>query len=177
MIVVLWLACTPAQVPPVDTAASATVPSGSSSPPTGTHHTLPGHDDCLPQGQAVDDATCLAVIAEDGRKPGESFDRSWASHDDPDPRVDDPDLAWLEDEIRRCTCACCHQSTLGAPGSYFWDLDFGPVWIDSASDWSLNVLAGNYYSENQFFPAETAAEVRAVIEAELARRDAARDAD
>ena len=177
MILLFLLACgAEPEVAGADTApVDAPSPAPTTHLPTTTHPSLPHHDECLPPGEQMDDATCLAVVEADGRQPGQSFDRSWADPPDPDPRVDDADLAWLHDELRRCTCSCCHQSTLGGPGVYFWDLDFGPVWIDSASDWSLNVLAGTYPSENQFFPAETAERVRAVIEAELDRREESRE--
>jgi len=167
----------PAEAP---TTGSSTADSGPvdtalvSDPHLGTHSTpdLPQHDDCLPEGQVMDDATCLAVVEHDGRFPGQSFDRSGVDPDPNDPRVGSEQLQWLTDEVRRCTCACCHQSSLGGPGAYFWDLDYeGEVWLDSASDWSLEVFAGIRESENQHFLSSDPARVLQIIEAELERRD------
>jgi hypothetical protein len=161
---------------PHDSAEQASTP-GATTTIEGHVGPLPGHSTCLPPGQAMSDGVCLAVVEQDGRMPGTSYDRSFATHDDPDPRLVDPELDWLTSQIRRCTCSCCHQSELGGPGSYFWDLDYdGPGhWIDTASDWSLGVFVGTYEGNDQKFPNEDLARVRAVIEAELERRDAARE--
>ena len=155
----LILACTPAEEPlPVQTTEV-------------DYHDLPGHNQCLPAGEIMDDETCLAVIEADGRLPGESFDKSGVVAESPDPRHDDPDLQQLYDDIRRCTCSCCHQSTLGGPGAFFWDLDFEPMWIDSASVWSLQVMVGFVESENQLLPHEDRDWLQTVIQTEIDRRD------
>lgn len=137
-------------------------------------HTLPGHDACLPPGEAMSDEVCLAVVEADGRFPGTSHDRSGVAPPDPDVRSDHPELAWLTAEIERCTCVCCHRTSYGGPGAYFWDLDFEPVWLDSASGWSLEVFSGLRESESQRLPVEDLARVQAIITAELDRRDEAR---
>ncbi|HHO53832.1 MAG TPA: hypothetical protein ENK18_23905 [Deltaproteobacteria bacterium] len=137
---------------------------------------LPGHDDCLPPGERMTDEVCLAVVEEDGRPAGTSYDRSGVDAPDPDVRIDDPDLAWLTAEVERCTCVCCHRTSYGGPGAYFWDLDFGPVWLDSASGWSLEVFSGLRESENQQLPSEDLARVQEIVGAELDRRDEARRA-
>ena len=88
--------------------------------------------------------------------------------------LDDPELNQLLADARRCTCACCHDSALGGPGAYFWDVSWQPVWIDSANDWTLGVFAGIYESEDQFLPHEDPEWVRQVVQIELDRRAAAR---
>ncbi len=135
-----------------------------------TETTLPGHNDCLPEGQEMSDETCLAVIEESGRLPSNSQYKSYGDPPDPDWRIDDPDLAWLTAQTRRCTCSCCHQSSLGGPAVYHWDLDFGPPWIDSSSDWALGVFAGFTESDDQFLPIEDQERLQAVVQAELDRR-------
>ena len=137
-----------------------------------TSPALPGHNDCLPVGERMSDATCLAVIVADDRFPGESFDKSGVPVVEDDPRVDDEEIAWLTSEIQRCTCSCCHYSSLGGPGAFFWDLDYeGEVWLDSASAWSLLVLVGSHASENQMLPTDDIERARRVVDKELARRD------
>ena len=159
--------------PPASTTGSVDTAESPTSLPTDTAHSgldLPHHDECLPVGEEMTDATCLAVVAHDGRYPGQSFDKSGVDPGPDDPRVGSDDLAWITAEIRRCTCSCCHQSTLGGPGSYFWDLDYDGVWLDSASDWSLRVLAGIQESENQRLPTDDPERLQRIVEDEISRR-------
>ena len=156
MHLLLLLACSPTD--PVDTSVHGTLD-------------LPEHSECLPPGEVMDAETCAAVVEHDGRLPTEPSHKTDAPPDPADPRIDDADLNQLLADTRRCTCACCHDSTLGGPGAYFWDVTWQPVWIDSANDWSLGVFAGIYESENQSLPHEDPDWVRAVIQAELDRRD------
>ncbi len=62
------------------------------------------------------------------------------------------------------------QRSLRRAGACFWNLDHEPVWIDSASDGSLRVLAGLIDSDDQALPVEERARVGAIVEAEIARR-------
>ncbi|MEQ1570142.1 MAG: hypothetical protein ABMA64_31200 [Myxococcota bacterium] len=134
---------------------------------------LPGHNDCLPEGEVMPDDTCLDVVEVDGRMPTVSYLSSDAPPAAPDdPRLTDPDYVWLTDQIRRCTCSCCHQRTIGGPGVHRWDLDFEPVWIDSANDWVLQVFVGETEEYLQTFPTDDPERVRAVVEREWARREA-----
>jgi len=132
---------------------------------------VPEHSECYPSGEEVSIESCVALVEEDGRYPGVSENKSGTAADPDDPRLTDPDYLWFESEIRSCACACCHMSTIGGPGAYFWDLDYGPVWIDSASRWSLSVLGGWTEEPDQTLPSDDLERVRAVIEAEIARRD------
>ena len=146
-------------------------------PPTETSpfeatHDLPGHNDCLPEGQAMDAETCAAVLEEDGRMATQASYKADVPTPDPDPRVEDPEYAWLKAQAQRCTCSCCHTGSFGGPGLHKWDLAFeDPFWIDSANDWSLQVLAG-YVEEgsNQVLPIEDLERARSVLGAELERR-------
>ncbi len=133
---------------------------------------LPGHNECLPSGEQMNEEICLAVVEEDGRVPTKSERKSNLPEDVDDPRLDDPEIAWLQAEAKRCTCSCCHTGSFGGPGVYFWDLDFEPVWLDSASIWSLEVFAGLKYSEIQQFPTEEPQRVEAIIRREISARQA-----
>ncbi len=135
-------------------------------------HTLdiPGHNECLEEGEQMTEAICVTLVEEDGRYPGVSEDKT--PEDTPDDvwRLDDEEYLWLESEIRRCACACCHQSSIGGPGAYFWDLDWEPVWIDSASLWTLSVFGGWTEEPDQTLPTEDVDRLRALLEAEADRR-------
>ncbi len=131
---------------------------------------LPEHNECLAHGEAYSDETCLAVVEQDGRFPGVSENKSGAEAPADDPRLADPELQWLTAEIERCACTCCHRARYGGPGAYFWDLDFSPVWIDSASLWSLSVLGGYTEDETQTLPTDEIERVRAYLEVEAERR-------
>jgi hypothetical protein len=137
---------------------------------------LPTHDACLPGGERIDDATCLAVVADDGRMPTTSSFQAWADPPVPDVRGDDPEVAWLTAEAERCTCSCCHTTGLGGPGVHRWDLAYDGMWLDSASDWTLEVFAGLQESENQALPTDDPARLTRAIQAELDRRALAREA-
>jgi len=47
-------------------------------------------------------------------------------------RLDDPDQAWLREELSACSCICCHRA--GGISAYVWAYDFEPVVMDSVSD-------------------------------------------
>jgi hypothetical protein len=136
---------------------------------------LPGHSDCLPDGEEMSAEVCLAVVEADGRSPNVSSDQSDAPPPVPETRLDDPEYQWLTAEVKRCTCSCCHTMAYGGPGVHRWDLDFEPVWIDSMDDWAVNVFVGEAWSENQYLPTDDPERLQAVIGTELARREAARE--
>lgn len=132
---------------------------------------LPGHNDCLPEGEVMSDEICLAVVEEDGRLPTTSHDASNMAPLADDPRLTDPDYLWLQSEIERCTCRCCHTTGLGGPGVHRWDLAYKPVWIDSASDWALDVLRGETDEYEQTLPSSDPDRVWETIGLELTRRE------
>lgn len=131
---------------------------------------LPGHSECLPAGQEMTAEVCLAIVEEAGRYPTVSEDKSDLPPVEDDPRVDDPELAWLTSEVNRCACRCCHTASWGGAGVYFWDLEFKPVWTDSASLWSLSVFAGLTDDAPQTLPTEDIERVRAYVVRERERR-------
>lgn len=141
--------------------------------PTGTHPTaidLPGHNECLGEGEEMSAETCRAVVEEDGRLPTVAHNASGTPPDPYDPRLFDEDYAWLTAEAKRCTCVCCHSSVIGGPGTHRWDIEYQPVWIDSASDWALQVFAGYTDEYEQTLPSDDPARVQAVVDAEIERR-------
>lgn len=131
---------------------------------------IPEHSECLPPGEEYSDEVCIALVEEDGRYPGTSEDKAQESGTDDDPRLTDPDYLWLTGELRRCACRCCHTTSLQGPATYFWDLEFTPVWIDSASSWSLDVLAGNTHEAAQTVQTDDLERAQAVIAQEIERR-------
>lgn len=153
--------------------ACAAAPEADTAP--GAHVYIPEHNECLPAGEEMPAESCVALVEEDGRYPGVSENKSGLAPDPEDPRLQDEGYLWLESEIRRCACVCCHTSSYGGPGTYFWDMDHGPVWIDSASWWSLSVLGGWTEEPDQTLPSDDLERVRAIIEAELERRNAQYD--
>jgi len=151
----LLCACAPGASDPVDSGAPI----------------LPGHNDCLPEGQVMDDATCTAVVEEDGRMPTTPSRAPGTTNQADDPRMDDPELAWLLTEVRRCTCVCCHTNHIGGPGSHRWDIEFEPVWIDSMSDWSISVFGGYTDEPNQTLPSTDPVRLRTLLQRELQARE------
>ncbi|MBA2322330.1 MAG: hypothetical protein H0V89_14390 [Deltaproteobacteria bacterium] len=135
---------------------------------------LPTHSECLPAGEAMDEATCRAVVAHDGRQPTTSLFKAGVEPPIPESR-DDADLAWLTAEAQRCTCSCCHTAGWGGPGVHAWDLAFDGVWLDSASDWSLRVFSGMELSEDQRLPTDDPDRLLSLVGRELERRQLARE--
>ena len=148
-------ACDPTEQTPVETPTVAD---------------LPGHNECLPPGEVMDDDTCLAVVEHDGRSPTTGANQTGMAPDPEDPRLTDPDYLWLEAEIERCTCVCCHKGSLGGPGVHRWDFEYEPVWIDSANDWTLAVFMGDTEEYEQTLPTEDQERLREVITRERERR-------
>ena len=160
---------------PVDTAPPGdtnTTDTTDTTDDTGHPLSLPAHNDCLPHGETYSEEVCLAVVEADGRYPGVSENKSGTDPDWSDPRLSDPDIQWLTDQTLRCACACCHIEAYQGPGVYFWALDYDPVWLDSASAWSLTVFAGWTEEYEQTLPSDDPERLQAIIQAELDRRDA-----
>lgn len=135
---------------------------------------LPGHNDCRADGKPMEEAVCRAVIVEDDRQPTISENKA-GEHPSPRSVAEDPEFIWMTAEIRQCTCACCHTKSWGGPGVYFWDLEFAPVWTDSASLWSLSVLAGETEEDFQTLPTDDLERLRRWVESERERRQLAAD--
>jgi hypothetical protein len=131
---------------------------------------LPGHNECLPAGEEMSAEVCLAVVEESGRYPTESEDKAGADAALDAERLADPDLAWVTEQVNRCACRCCHTAAWGGAGVYFWDLDFQPVWTNSASLWSLGVFAGLTREVDQTLPTDDLERVQAWLDRERGRR-------
>lgn len=157
-VLLLALACAPSPEP-VDTGA----------PPVD----IPGHNECLPLGEEMTEDVCLAVVEDFGHYPTTSENKSGDEPRPDDPRAEDPELAWITSEVKRCACSCCHTARWGGAGVYFWDLDWAPVWTDSASLWSLSVFGGYTEDYDQTLPTAEIERVRAWLELEAERRRAA----
>lgn len=141
-------------------------------PPELTGTDLPTHSECLAEGEAMTAETCLAVVEADARMPTVSYRSVDAAPPvEDDPRATDPDYEWLATEIQRCTCGCCHTASYGGPGVFRYDLEFGPVWIDSASSWTLKVLVGDTGDALRTLPTTDPGRLRALIEREWALRE------
>lgn len=131
---------------------------------------IPGHNECLDEGESYSPETCLALVEDDARQPTISEDKAGFEPVEDDPRLQDPELAWVTSEVKRCACACCHTRSYGGPGVYFYDLEWTPVWTDSASSWTLGVFAGFTDEERQTLPTSDLARLQAWVEAERSRR-------
>lgn len=107
-----------------------------------------------------------------------------------DPRLSDKallaELAWAKGEVAASGCVCCHDSTLATRGASQWDIEAGPLWLDTLSDSGLALFAGLADSsvlgaypaaENHGFdrtetgiPTTDTARMKRIISAELTRR-------
>jgi hypothetical protein len=61
-----------------------------------------------------------------------------------DPRLADSamlaELEWAKSEINASGCVCCHDSRTRPPGQ--WDINAGPLWMDTLSDSGLSLFGG-----------------------------------
>jgi hypothetical protein len=64
----------------------------------------------------------------------------------------DPDLAWSANQIRACSCSCCHNNQGVAAHIYSWD--FAPAWTDSLSTERLERVVGEYNSDEDIAAAD-----------------------
>jgi hypothetical protein len=145
--------------------------------PAEVHVDIPSHSECRSDGSPMPEASCLALVEEDGRLPGESMNKSSTDPDPDDPRQTDPEYTWLRDTLSACACVCCHKASYGGPGTYFWDMDHTPVWIDSAGNWTLSVLKGASNEPDQTVPTDDLERVAELVEREKDRREEAAQED
>ena len=63
-----------------------------------------------------------------------------------DPRLADTDymaeLAWVTEQAQASACTCCHASSVTPSGAALWDIEAGPLWIDTVSDEALAMFGG-----------------------------------
>lgn len=139
-------ATTSSEAAPGDT-ASATSGGYAGFHPVAAYRHCEG-DDCTyvaPGGCTAPGKTYDASFCPDVRtmrpNPGIASQGSRQVKED-EARLSDPDLAWSAGEVQACACLCCHSAKLGGPGAFAWDIDFSPVWTDSATDRALAINAG-----------------------------------
>ena len=63
-----------------------------------------------------------------------------------DPRLDDPafmkELEWATEQVAACGCTCCHDSRVKDGKVGQWDINRGPIWLDTLSDPGLALFVG-----------------------------------
>lgn len=112
-----------------------------------------------------------------------------------DPRLNDQafmrELEWATEQIAACGCTCCHDSRVldGKVGQ--WDINRGPIWLDTLSDPGLALFVGladssalgAYPAKDNFgfdrdltgVPTTDTARMQAFLRAELERRGISED--
>lgn len=104
---------------------------------------------CVPHGEAFSDTYDCALV--DGPSGDDSIGPTAHAEEDPT-ALDDPDLPWVLDELRACSCSCCHQVT--GEAAFVWAWDFSPVWTDSIESDRLERLANGEISGSAGLPPE-----------------------
>ena len=107
-----------------------------------------------------------------------------------DPRLNDPafmkELDWATEQVAACGCTCCHDSRVKDGKVGQWDINRGPIWLDTLSDTGLALFVGladssalgAYPAADNFgfdrdltgIPTTDTARMKAFLEAELERR-------
>ncbi len=116
-----------------------------------------------PDGASADGQVCTPVAISGCTEPGREFADYgscevvrtqrpyWAATSDvqvdpQDPRLSDEawlaEVAWVRDEISACACTCCHSDEHAPDGASGWDIDAGPLWVDTIGDEGVAMLAG-----------------------------------
>jgi hypothetical protein len=136
-------------------------------PPPGGNVFQPPYLDCRaalpgePAGQGEGGQVCTQVAISGATEAGRSFaaygacevvlsQRPYyptpiAEAPTEDPRLEDAaymgELGWVTEQVRATGCVCCH-SEAAPEGASAWDIDAGPLWIDTVADSGLAILAG-----------------------------------
>jgi hypothetical protein len=87
---------------------------------------------CAPHGELfTDHFSCDGVEGPD--PTSQSDDGPSVKVLTPDPtRLDDPDLGWVKEEIRSCSCICCHNDE--GIGAYVWSYEMEPFFLDGVTN-------------------------------------------
>lgn len=115
-------------------------------------------------GLAADGKICTNVAISGATEPGRYFpdfascevvrtqrpfwSRPPAAETKPDdPRLQDTaylaELGWVKQQIEATGCVCCHDGrVLDGKQAGQWDIELGPLWLDSLSDSGLALFAG-----------------------------------
>ncbi len=143
---------------------NACVPSGTE-PPGAIVPTTPTCTEALPGEPtgASDGLVCTRSLISASTEPGRRFADygdcdvvrsqrpyyampSPAEFDPEDTRLDNAtymdELAWLREEIEASACVCCHAESSTPEGAAYWDIEAGPLWIDTVSDEALAMITG-----------------------------------
>lgn len=127
------------------------------------------------------DDVCECIVAADERPFSPGVDQSGVlAGGDAGTRAMDPSLSHWKERIRSTRCGCCHNAQFEGPGSFYWDLAYEPVWLDSVTDERLLKMAGQTEQQTgamqslTFDDAEMA-EFAAFVQEELTRREQARN--
>ena len=147
---------------------------------------------CVEEGMAYEEyVDCNLVRSQ--RPYYELPPANVASSDDP--RLQDTeymnDVNWAKDQVAACGCVCCHSSKSSGVGAARYDIDSGPIWIDSLTDrgvaefagWiDTSILGAFDPSDNNGFdrsitiaPTNNVDRMRAIFERELERRNYTRE--
>jgi hypothetical protein len=104
---------------------------------------------CAPEGEAfTDHYSCDGIEG-----PCASNDEHGASAKvaaDP-ARQSDPDLAWSAEQIRACSCSCCHNDR--GVAAHIYSYDFQPAWTDSLATERLERIINENNTDEDIPPA------------------------
>jgi hypothetical protein len=129
---------------------------------------IPPYDDCRDPkpgetGESADGKVCTHVMISGCTEPGKYYPDYascavvrtqrpfWEAPPAKVPSADDPrlqdaafmgELAWMTQQLEASACTCCHDSRVldGKVGQ--WDIDRGPIWLDTLSDTGLALFVG-----------------------------------
>jgi hypothetical protein len=96
------------------------------------------------------------------------------------------ELAWATEQVAACACTCCHDSRVKDGKVGQWDIQRGPIWLDTLSDTGLALFVGladssalgAYPAADNFgfdrgrtgIPTTDTARMQAFLKAEMERR-------
>ena len=96
-----------------------------------------------PGRKFTDYASCEPVLTQRPYAPVPAASTPAA---DDDPRLENTvfleELEWVKEQVEACACVCCHDNDIAPAGASNWDIDAGPLWIDTFFDSGLAMIAG-----------------------------------
>jgi hypothetical protein len=160
-----------------------------------------------PAGMAADGEVCTHAMISACTEPGRWYPDYascdvvrtqrpfWEAPPANVPREDDPrlgdaafmtELSWATEQVAACGCTCCHDSRVKDGKVGQWDINRGPIWLDTLSDTGLALFVGladssalgAYPAKDNFgfdrdktgIPTTDTARMQAFLKAEMARR-------
>lgn len=130
---------------------------------------IPPFDDCRdpvagePAGKGPNGQVCTHTMISACTEPGRYYPDYascsvvrtqrpfWEVPPANEPREDDPRLAdpafmkeldWMTEQVAACACTCCHDSRAEDGKVGQWDINRGPIWLDTLSDTGLALFVG-----------------------------------